>query len=143
MDVLLGVGNDANGDDGIGPWIARRFNREKWHAIDCFTVPENYTGDIKRLQPRRIVIVDAADMDLQPGSIRVIPRGSIGSATFFTHAMPLSMFIDYLDDVTDADVTLIGIQPRRFDSMSSEVRNAGIRLLEMLRSDSIGDLPRL
>ncbi len=143
MDVLLGVGNDGNGDDGIGPWIAHRFNADGWRAVDCFTVPENYTGEIRRQQPRRIVIVDAADMSLQPGSIRVIPRDSIGSATFSTHAMPLSMFIDYLAAVTDAEVTLIGIQPRCFDSMSPEVKHAGKRLLHMLRSDSIADLPYL
>lgn len=143
MDVLLGVGNDDNGDDGIGPWIAHRFSGEGWHAIDCFTVPENYTGDIKRLRPRRIVIVDAADMGLQPGDIRVIPREKTGKATFSTHAMPLAVFIDYIEDATDANVTLVGIQPQRFDHMSHAVRQAGKRLIEAIRSGDITNLPRL
>lgn len=143
MDLLLGVGNDANGDDGIGPWIAHRLQAEGWHAIDCFTVPENYTGEIKRLRPQHVVIVDAADMDLQPGDTRIVPRDKTGSATFSTHAMPLSVFIDYLGEVTDAVITLIGIQPQRFDEMSQEVKRAGERLLRVLQSGNIADLPRL
>ena len=143
MDVLLGVGNDANGDDGIGPWIARHFSKEGWQSIDCFTVPENYTGEVKRLQPNHVVIVDAADMDLPPGSIRVILRDRIGTATFSTHAMPLSVFIDYIQETTEAAVTLIGIQPHSFEEMSQDVTQAGERLLQILQSDRIRELPRL
>jgi hydrogenase 3 maturation protease len=143
MDVLLGVGNDGNGDDGIGPWIAQRLSMEGWHAIDCFTVPENYTGEIRRLEPRRVVIVDAADMGLSSGAIRRIPRDRMGTASFSTHAMPLSVFIDYLADTTDAAIVLVGVQPRWFNKMSSEVMQAGERLLDVLHADMLDDLLRL
>lgn len=143
MDVLLGVGNDANGDDGIGPWIARRLDAAGWRAVDCFTVPENYTGELRRMQPRRVVIIDAADMGLQPGDIRVVPRSKTGSATFTTHAMPLGVLIDYIEGITDAHVTLVGVQPQRFDEMSEAVKHAGERLLQMLASDGFEGLPRL
>ncbi len=143
MDVLLGVGNEANGDDAIGPWIARRFSKPGWRAVDCFTVPENYTGELRRMQPRRVVIIDAADMGLQPGDIRIVPKDRTGSATFTTHAMPLSVFIDYVEQVTDAQVTLIGVQPQRFDEMSDAVKHAGERLLDILTSGGIERLPRL
>ena len=58
MNVLLGVGNEMNGDDAIGVYVARKFKCDGWKAIDCATVPENYVGEIKRLKPEKVVIVE-------------------------------------------------------------------------------------
>ena len=135
MKVLLGVGNELSGDDGIGPWVAQHFHAAGWQAIDCFTVPENYTSKVKRLQPTVIVIVDAADMAIRPGEMRRIPLEKIEAASFSTHMLPLSMVVGYLAEATSADIGIIGIQPEQFDGeMSSAVRCAGEKLLGLLAS---------
>jgi hydrogenase 3 maturation protease len=135
MKVLLGVGSELNGDDGIGPWVAQHFHAAGWQPIDCFTVPENYTSRVKRLQPTAIVIVDAADMAIHPGEMRIIPLEAMGAASFSTHMLPLSMIVTYLAEATSADIWIIGIQPEQFDGgLSPAVLSAGKELLHLLAS---------
>lgn len=144
MNILLGVGNELNGDDGIGGWIARNFSSEEWISIDCFTVPENYMTEIKRYKAEKIVIVDAADMGLEAGDIRIIPKEKIGSASFSTHSLPLSVFISHIEKITEADVSLIGIQPKQFyGEISKEVKRAGEKLLEILKKGNLDEIGML
>ena len=72
--MLLGIGNELNGDDGIGSYIAKRFNKRNWLSVDCSTVPENYISVVKRTKPEFLVIVDAAYMNLPPGTIRRLEK---------------------------------------------------------------------
>lgn len=138
MNVLLGVGNEMNGDDAIGVYVARNFKCNGWKAIDCATVPENYIGEIKRIKPEKIVIVDAADMGLKAGEIRMVPKEKIAKATFSTHSIPLSLFISHLEKYTNAKIYLIGIQPKSFyGKMSKEVKEAGEKLMEMIKKGEI------
>jgi len=144
MNILLGVGNEINGDDGIGVWIARNFSHDGWRSIDCFTAPENYTSEIKRSGIKKVVIVDAADMGLDAGEIRIIPKEKIGLAGFSTHSLPFSIFITHIEKTTDAEVLLIGIQPEQFYSgISNKVKEAGKRLLEILKRDAFGEIEKL
>ncbi len=141
MNILLGVGNELNGDDGIGVWMARNFSCDGWQAIDCFTVPENYTSEIKRSGAKKVLIVDAADMGLEAGEIRIIPKEKIGSAGFSTHSLPLSIFITHVEEITGAKIILVGIQPKQFYSgISEEVKKAGKKLLKILKKDDIGKI---
>ncbi|KAA0000553.1 MAG: hydrogenase 3 maturation endopeptidase HyCI [Thermoplasmata archaeon] len=144
MNILLGVGNEINGDDGIGVWIARNFSRDGWRSIDCFTAPENYTSEIKRSGAKKVVIVDAADMGLDAGETRIIPKEKIGLAGFSTHSLPFSIFISHIEKTTDADVMLIGIQPGQFHSgISDKVKEAGKKLLEILKRDAFDEIETL
>jgi len=144
MNVLLGVGNEVNGDDGIGVWIARNFSGKGWRSIDCFTVPENYTSEIKKSKAKKVVIVDAADMGLEAGEIRIIPKEKIGMAGFSTHSLPLSIFITHIQETTKADVVLIGIQPEQFYSgISNRVMKAGKALLDILKREAFDEIKTL
>jgi len=144
MNILLGVGNELNGDDGIGVWVARNFSCSGWISIDCFTVPENYISEISKNDADKVVIVDAADMGLDAGEIRRIPKDKMGSAGFSTHSLPLSIFITHVEKVTGADVILVGIQPKQFHSgISDEVMKAGESLLDMLKSGEFDNIKTL
>ena len=144
MNVLLGVGNESNGDDGIGVYIAKKFRHKDWVAIDCATVPENYIGKIVRYNPEKIVIVDAADMGLKPGEIRRIPKEKVGKASFSTHSIPLSLFISHLKELTGASIYLIGIQPKSlYGKMSEEVRRAAEKVIEYIKGDRIEEIEEL
>ena len=138
MNVLLGVGNEMNGDDAIGVYVARKFKCDGWKAIDCATVPENYVGEIKRLKPEKVVIVDAADMGLKAGEIRIVPKEKIARATFSTHSIPLSLFVSHLEKYTNAKIYLIGIQPKSFyGKLSEEVKKAGEKVINLIKNDEI------
>lgn len=150
--LILGVGNVLKGDDAVGPWIVERLHEAtgeasscRMHAVDCGTVPENYTSVVRRLQPGCVIIVDAADMGLEPGTIRIIPKARAGALGLSTHSMPLSLFIDYIEGFAHS-IMLIGVQPgsmRLGAEMSPQVRKAVEQLVTIICEDRLAELPRL
>ena len=75
---------------------------------------------------------------------RIIPKEKIGLAGFSTHSLPFSIFISHIEKTTDADVMLIGIQPGQFHSgISDKVKEAGKKLLEILKRDAFDEIETL
>ena len=115
--MILGIGNEIKGDDAIGPIIAKKssslFNENKNIAVfDGGTVPENYTGLIRKENPTHIILVDAVDMKKEPGYIRVVEKEEIANYNISTHAMPVSFLIKYMETTVSAQIILIGVQPK-------------------------------
>jgi hydrogenase 3 maturation protease len=152
--VVLGVGNRLKGDDGAGPYVVdlldsttqagsqRAASVRGPAALDCGTIPENYTSVLRRLRPGHVVIVDAADMGLAPGSVRIVPKERAGALGLSTHSMPLSLFMDYIGGLCGT-VTLIGIQPlsmRLGDGVSQPVRSAALWLAGVFRDGRLSDI---
>jgi len=150
---VLGVGNVLKGDDGVGAYvvaclleaISGKESSRRIYALDCGTVPENYTSVVRRLGPGRVVIVDAADMALDAGSVRIVPKGRVGALGLSTHSMPLSLFMDYIEGLVP-EVVLVGIQPqsmRLAGQMSEQVRAAGEQLAALIYEDRLCEVPQL
>jgi len=118
--VVLGIGNEIKGDDAIGPITSRKIS-ELYHknsdiiAFDGGTVPENYTGSIRKENPSHIILIDAVEMKETPGFIRVVEKNEIANYNISTHAMPVSFLIRYMESTIDAEIILIGIQPQSMD----------------------------
>lgn len=143
MKLLIGIGNRLQGDDFIGSWVARNFKADGWMSLDCETAPENFTSKIRKLSPDRIIIVDAAEMGLKPGEIRVIDERSIDQFTVSSHSLPLSIFVRYLKEFVK-DVVIIGIQPKRLEgTLSEEVKRAGEKLIKILKEGDIESLRKI
>jgi hydrogenase 3 maturation protease len=141
-NILLGIGNPLNGDDGVGIYVAERFRKDDWISLACGTAPENFTGIIRKIRPSCLVLVDAAAMGISPGEYRIIPRDKIEDVSIGTHQLPLSFLIDFLSD-TASRIILIGIQPERSgtgEEISLPVRRGAERLLRVL---STGELDRI
>ena len=144
-NILLGIGNPLNGDDGVGIYVAERFRKDDWISISCGTAPENFTGIIRKSQPACLVLVDAADMGISPGDYRIIPRDKIEDVSIGTHQLPLSLLIDFLSDTAER-ITLIGIQPERTgtgEEISLTVRMGADRLLHVLSDGELDRIPVL
>lgn len=132
--MLMGVGNDMNGDDGVGPYIARRLAGTEWISVDCSTVPENFTSLVRRIRPDVLVIVDCADLGLKPGEFRIVPVDRLTRLALSTHSIPMEILIRHLKDLA-GEVLFIGIQPERtgFDEpISDAVKRAAGRLISLL-----------
>ncbi len=137
MNLLLGIGNELNGDDAVGCYIARNFRSEGWQTIDCGTVPENYIGVVKRIKPELLVIIDAAEMGLQAGAIRRLKKEYASSAFISTHSLPLKEFISAIEKYAKK-ILLIGIQPKQTSlgtPLSSEAKGAAAKLMEILEQE--------
>jgi hydrogenase 3 maturation protease len=144
-NILLGIGNPLNGDDGVGIYVAERFRKDDWIPLSCGTAPENFTGIIRKTRPACLVLVDAAAMGISPGEYRIIPRDKIEDVSIGTHQLPLSFLIDFLSDIASR-IILIGIQPERAgtgEEISLPVRRGADRLLYVLSSGELDRIPVL
>jgi len=102
------------GDDGAGPLLAEKFRvapQGEWVLVDGGSAPENDIGAIRELRPARLLLVDATEMGLNPGEIRIIDPEDIAEMFMMTtHNMPLNYLVDQLrEDV--GEVIFLGIQP--------------------------------
>ena len=136
--LVLCVGNRDGGDDSIGPYIADNLESNKdITVIDCGTTPENYTSIVKRYKPKKLIIVDAADMNLKPGEIRIIPEEKIGRMHISTHGIPISIIMNYLKEHSE-QIFLIGIQPEKmYGPMTETVKKSGDNLIEIIKNKNL------
>lgn len=147
--IILGIGNPLGGDDDIGPHVARRLQkkvkevrRQDIIAIDAGPAPEGYTSVIRQHRPEQLILVDAADMGLPPGSVRLLPPDKIKTVSFSTHTMPLSALISYVQEFC-GQVHVIGIQPERTaigDKLSRVVQKSGERVAELIFNDRLSEI---
>jgi len=145
MNLLLGIGNPHHGDDALGPIFARAFRHPDWQCINVSTVPENYTGVVRRLHPECLIFLDAADMGLPPGTLRRLVPDQIQTRDFGTHAPPLGQLAGFLSDCTN-QIIILGIQPKTTapgTRLSMPVRATLKTLGKILSSDQIPSIPRI
>ena len=145
--AVVGVGSDLRGDDAAGMLAAGLVRSARFRCRARFirvfmggTTPENITGQIVRLAPSLIVILDAADMGLRPGAVRVIPVDEAGGISCSTHAMPLSVLSRYLGQSAGCDVVIVGIQPATTDwnaPVTPAIKAAAARVAGLLASSIV------
>ena len=138
------IGNEDGGDDAVGPFVAKELKKSGFeNTIDCGTTPENYTSVIKKKKPEKLIIVDAIDMGLKSGEIRIVPKEKIGVMTISTHGIPVSVLIGYLGQYVD-DIILIGIQPK---TMNGDMTNSAIqsakKLVKIIKDDDFKIIEKL
>jgi len=144
--VVLGVGSEIRADDAAGVLIAQRIQSLEIPGVCAIAggaAPENYTGQIRELSPSHLVVVDAADMAEEPGTVRLLRPEEIGGVSFSTHSLPLNVLTSYLQNEIGCSVLIVGIQPRslEFDgSVSPEVTQAIEETVEALH-DAIQKQP--
>jgi len=113
--LVLTVGNTMMGDDAAGPLLAQAMVGspvDGWDVLDGGSVPENCLHRIREMAPDHVLVVDAADMDLAPGEIRIISDEKLDDPFLMTtHTLPLSYLIQSLRESTSR-VELLGIQPQ-------------------------------
>lgn len=138
--MLLGIGNPLHGDDGVGNYVASRFRARGWNAIDCGTMPENFTAVVRRHHPEILVLVDATDLGLPPGEFRVVGSDRIEDVSLGTHNLPLSLLIGYLAE-SAGRVLFVGVQPAHLgegEGLSQPVIEGAEKLITLLRTNQIG-----
>ena len=131
------IGNREGGDDAVGPYIADQLKSTTVDVLDCGTTPENYTSLVKKHDPKHLIIIDAVEMGLFPGEIRVVPKEKIGVMHISTHGIPISVLINYLEHHVE-NIIFIGIQP---ECMSGEicknVKKSGDEIIKIIKNDNL------
>jgi coenzyme F420 hydrogenase subunit delta len=145
--LILGCGNILFGDDGFGPAVAQ-------HLQDNFTIPADVcvlnTGtSVRKIlfdtmlsdkKPSKIVIVDAMDLEREPGEIFAIDLDSypkIKLDDFSMHQIPTSNLLRELRDFCNIEIIVTACQVSSIPEsvkpgLSDAVKAAVGRAAEML-----------
>ncbi len=111
--VIVGIGSRLKGDDGFGPALIDRLEgKVDFVCIDAGVAPENFIGPIAKEQPDTVLLVDAADLDLEPGNYRILQPTEILQCGLTTHDLSSRMLIELLQLQTRASICMLGVQPR-------------------------------
>jgi hydrogenase 3 maturation protease len=145
--VVIGVGNEMKGDDGIGIRIANQLQQDglpEGVLIIPAEVPENYIQPIIKHKPELLILVDASDFQGKAGDIRAIKDDEVSKVFTSTHSIPLVLFLEAIrKDVPDMKTVFLGIQPKSThfgEPVSQEVREAGRKAEEAIRKLVRGDV---
>lgn len=141
--VVVGVGNEHHGDDGVGPLIIRLLENSLPKAgehlriavIDGGAAPELETWRIRELAPSAVLFVDAVDFGRNPGDIALLKIEDLRADGFDTHRTPLRLTMQYLECELGAKCRLLAVQPRdvRLGSvMCPEVRSAADSIASLI-----------
>jgi len=137
--LVMCIGNRDGGDDAIGPYIADKLTQEKGDLVvlDCGIVPENFTSVVKKNNPKNLIIIDAVEMGLSSGEIRIVPKEKIGVMHISTHGIPISVLINYLESYVES-IIFIGIQPENMSGrISEDVKKSGEELVKIIKNNSL------
>ena len=136
------IGNKEGGDDSVGPYIADKI-KDSLHVIDCGTTPENFTSIVKKQNPETLIIIDAAEMGLEPGEVRIIPKEKIGVMHISTHGIPVSVLIGYLEQYVK-NIVFIGIQPKKTSGKLNQiVKNSADKLIDIIKNKDFEQIKKL
>lgn len=135
----MGVGNELKSDDGVGIYVINHLNElpsKSITLIDAGTVPENFTGKIRKEQPSHLIIIDACLMNENPGCVRIVEKEDFNNIGISTHSMSLSYFVKYLEQDMDLKTIFIGIEPKTMDfsnALTPEVKKSAENLIETIK----------
>lgn len=120
--LIAGIGSILRGDDGVGMRVIDELEKEQ--------LPDNVTlhgADISGLdllkyfpEEGRVIIIDAADMQEDPGTVKVFSSKKIEKSDFndqfSTHGMGLLETVTLAHELgTRCEITIVGVQPLHTD----------------------------
>lgn len=139
--AVVGIGNELRRDDFVGIEVLRGLkDKASDHVmlIESETAPESYIEPIASFNPSHILVIDAGLIGLNPSEAKFLESSDfLGPPTtpVSTHALPLKIFCNYLQDVTNASIAFIVIQPQNTDfgeEMSANVKRTAEKLSQVL-----------
>ena len=135
--AILGVGNDLRTDDGVGLFIINNLSIRHPNLLieNVGSVPEAFARPLADFGATRIILIDAADMNKNPGYIELVTKNQITGIAISTHRMPLSLLMTYLEQQTKGETLLLGIQPKNVqfgEGLSLEIEEAARKIISSL-----------
>ena len=133
---VLGLGNTDRGDDGAGILVAEAL--KKPFPDYSFSEHDGVEGTVLDISEKKgeatVIFVDASDMHLTAGSVRVIPREEVRETEITTHRVAVALMASILEKAGKKAV-IVCIQPAKIEfrgSISEPVGSAIKQLTEVL-----------
>ncbi len=114
---VLGIGMNWKGDDRLGVALARALAKRlpahpRLRIVSGGEAPENFTGAIRAFAPSHVLLLDAVDHALAPGTVFLADERSITVGDMTSHHLPLKLLMRFLGASIPCRVILLGVQPR-------------------------------
>lgn len=130
--AIIGIGNELNGDDAAGVLIVKNLKSQlppsdEIMLIEGSIAPENYIGAIRNFRPDWIWVIDAAQLESNPGDVELIDLDLVEGIGSNTHRLPPTLFLSYLQMEINFQSFLFGINPvsvEPFSDVSEPIRIA-------------------
>ena len=115
--VVIGIGNELNGDDAAGLLVIRALRERLADQPDLLfieghTAPENFSKPIREFAPDLLLIVDAADSGgtVEAGSILLLEMDAVEGLSASTHTLPPTVFAKFIQHEVNCKILMLGIQ---------------------------------
>ncbi|MBP7864686.1 MAG: hydrogenase maturation protease [Acidobacteria bacterium] len=140
--LVVGIGNELRGDDGIGCLVARDVAQAKLEGLDGLDAGiaiENASVTIRTAGAGLVLMVDAVRIDSIPtGSWSLHPVDALDSFCHTTHSVPLSLIISALaESMPKTSFHFLGINigpTSDFAPLSEPVKKARTELFSLFQS---------
>jgi hydrogenase 3 maturation protease len=114
---VLGIGMDWKSDDRLGSALARALARAlpasaRVRVVDGGEAPENFTGTVRAFAPSHVLLLDAVDHGLKPGTAFLADEAAIVVNDMTSHHLPLKLLMRFLEGSIPCRVILVGVQPK-------------------------------
>ncbi len=128
--LIVGMGNRIKSDDGAGIYISEELRKQ---GIENIVIAENsienYIGKINRHKANIILMIDAMDMDEEPGYFKIVPIDRIMNTTTNTHNLSLRTISSFFEAENQ---WVLGIQPEEVSfgiGLTPRVQSAADRII--------------
>jgi hydrogenase 3 maturation protease len=127
---VLGIGMGWKSDDRLGVALARALAKKLPAGPDIRVAsggeaPENFTGAIRAFAPSHVILLDAVDHRLEPGTVFLAEENSIAIGDMTSHHLPLRLLMRFIGASIPCRVILVGVQPQNLrpgNRLSSAVK---------------------
>jgi hydrogenase 3 maturation protease len=103
------------GDDFVGSFIVKTLKNKvptvKVALFDSEDGVEWVISKIKNAQPKHLILLDACQMNADPGEVSLIPLAQTSYPFFTTHGIPLKLLTSKL--LPSVETWILAIQPAR------------------------------
>ncbi len=150
--MVVGVGSRMRGDDMVGPYVIDLLKERlgqgsspsdfELDLIDADVMPESFSRPIRESGADVVYFVDAVDMGLEPGELRMVPPDLIDATIPCSHNLPMSYVMGYIGERIDK-VELVGVQIESaglFLEMTDPARRACERLADLIWDNRLMEL---
>ena len=124
-------------DDGTGVYISNRIKpRETIMSLTAEVSIENYIGKINSINPDILILIDCLDMNLPPGTFKLLALNQIQDLTFNTHNISLRRLSEFFS----MQVFILGIQPEKVDfgeNISYLVKNVAKKIIKQINEQEV------
>jgi hydrogenase 3 maturation protease len=113
--VIIGMGSELRADDGVGLQVVRllkQYTSDRLQVFEGHMTPEAFIKPACQARPTHLLIIDAAELHMKPGSWKLLSVDEIQEGLFTTHAIPAVEVALEIQRRCNAKVMFLGIQPK-------------------------------